>query len=549
VQFNRGRMSGSGVGFTYDKQTDRLWLLDKAVIKFAPEGESPGMEVTSGSAGHSRAERYLRFERGMRMTRAGQIVEATDATVFLFADRDESDRIELRGNASITGAEGTGTLQKMLGRDINLDYADDGRTLQQAIITEQASITLAGAEGATGQEFAGDWIDVTLAPDGALTHVAGNGNVKVTLPATGDAPVRTVTAPILDGKGETGAGLKELTFDNGVEYREAAGTGATQAAAGRVARARTLRATLGKSGTIDEAEFTGGFQFEEGRMETTSSDARYQIARGHLVLKSVKGATRPRVKDERLSINADSIEVSLNPRSITAAGDVSTTLASGRKRPGERGTTLLKQDEDVSVRANKLVFDDASSAGVYTGRARLFQGQTSISAEEIKMDDKNGNLVATTNVVATLPIAGKKEEGKETHSIARADEFRYDDAKRLATLTKKARLDGGQGNVTAEQIRMLLAPADNGLTRLEAQDTVKVVLDKKEATGSQLVYDPADESYFLQGAPVRLVSGGCRETTGGSIKFFGGSERLIVDSQENRTQTRGDSKCPETPRE
>src|SRR5687767_11151357 len=83
VQLQRARVSGTGVGFTYDKQQDALWLLDQAVIRVAPEGEKAGMEVTAGTAGHSRQQRFLRFERGMRMLREGQVVEATDSTVFL----------------------------------------------------------------------------------------------------------------------------------------------------------------------------------------------------------------------------------------------------------------------------------------------------------------------------------------------------------------------------------------------------------------------------------------------------------------------------------
>ena len=36
VQFTRGRLSGSGVGATYDKNRDVLWLLDQATMKMAP---------------------------------------------------------------------------------------------------------------------------------------------------------------------------------------------------------------------------------------------------------------------------------------------------------------------------------------------------------------------------------------------------------------------------------------------------------------------------------------------------------------------------------
>ena len=42
VKFARGRMSGTGVGFTYDEQRDTLWILDQAVVHFAAEGAAAG---------------------------------------------------------------------------------------------------------------------------------------------------------------------------------------------------------------------------------------------------------------------------------------------------------------------------------------------------------------------------------------------------------------------------------------------------------------------------------------------------------------------------
>ena len=105
VQFSRGRMAGAGIGFAFDEQRNTVWLLDQAVVRFAPEGAAGPMDVAAGAAGFARGERYMRFERGVRMTRSWQIIEADEATAHLFADRDEPDQIELRGNSRITGGE------------------------------------------------------------------------------------------------------------------------------------------------------------------------------------------------------------------------------------------------------------------------------------------------------------------------------------------------------------------------------------------------------------------------------------------------------------
>ena len=48
VKFSRGRMTGSGVGFTYDEQRDTMWILDRADIKFAADKTAGPMAFKPG---------------------------------------------------------------------------------------------------------------------------------------------------------------------------------------------------------------------------------------------------------------------------------------------------------------------------------------------------------------------------------------------------------------------------------------------------------------------------------------------------------------------
>jgi lipopolysaccharide export system protein LptA len=115
---------------------------------------------------------------------------------------------------------------------------------------------------------------------------------------------------------------------------------------------------------------------------------------------------------------------------------------------------------------------------------------------------------------------------------------------------KEAQLDGVQGNLRADRIELFLAPKDNTLERLEAQGaTVRIVVEKREATGTQLTYLPTEEQYKLVGSPVRFVES-CRETTGRTLIFFKASDRISIDgNQEQRTQSKGNSNCPDPPRD
>ena len=543
IRFERERTTGSGVGFTYDRTLDRLAILNQAVIDVTPAKDGSGaMHVNSGAANYSRAERFMRFERNMRMDRQGQTIEAADSTVFLIRDRDEPEHIELRGGSKITGAAGTSSLQGMAARDINLHYAPDGRTLQQAVLAGQSSIQLGRPESGPGQQLQADSIDASLAADGSVTRVLGRTQVVVDLPASGDRSARRITAPSLDGTGEPGRGLTSMTFDGGVEYREDASKGGGL----RVARARTLKTTMADGNAIDEAVFGGGFRFEEGKLVATSIDATYQVTKGGLALRGGSGTTRPHVSDERLSVDGNSIDVTLTPRQMQATGSVHTELAAGRRQPGDRGTTLLDEKEAVVINAESLVFDEATSKGVYKGQAHLLQASgTTIRADEITMDEKQGTLTATGNMRAVLRVVGPQEHDPKAGSVARAGSLAFEDAKRQIVLTKTATLDGVQGNLSAERIEMFLAAKSNTLDRLVAQDAVVVVLDNRKATAQRMTYHPNDEQYVLTGSPVRLAQE-CRESTGRTVTFYKASERVLVDGNEEiRVQTKG-GKCPET---
>lgn len=539
VRFERGRLTGSGVGFSYDRTLDRLWLLERAAIQVAPSNTSGGMQVTAGAAGYSRAERYMRFERGMRLEREGQVMEANHATIFLLKDRDEPETVELRGGSKISGASGTSSLQAMQAADINLKYAD-ARVLEQAMLMRQASIQLARPDGSAGQQIVAEFLDTSLAPDGAVTRLNGRENVRATIPATSDAAARTITAPFVDGVGEPGRGLTAMTFENGVEYREEA----SKNTIGRTARARTLRAGMSANGAIDQADFNDGFRFEDGRLVATSVNATYQLTKGTLVLKSSGSGPLPNITDERVNLTGETIDVTLAPRQLNAAGKVSAEFRPGR-REGDRGTTLLSEKEPVLVTSQKLTFDEASGIGSYTGKARLWQPThgTEIKSDAITLNEKVGTLTAAGNVVTTLPIAARKQASANGTSLARAGEFQFDDATRRAVFVKQAQLEGVQGNVRADRIELFLAPKDNALERLEGDGAVTVTVDRRQATGQKLTYFPAEAKYALVGTPVRLLQG-CRESTGRTLTFYRGSDRISIDGNEEiRVQTKGGD-CP-----
>lgn len=546
VKFNRGRMTGSGVGFTYDEQRDTMWILEKADVKFAADKQQGAMGFTAGTFGYARRDRYMRFEKTMHMDREGQLIDSDQAMVRMFPDRDEPDYIELRGNSTVTGNPKTTTLRTMSARDINLDYADDGRTLQNATLAGTAAIQLAAKGGSEGQRLAGEYMDIGLEPDGSVRSLSTRDNVNVSLPATKDTPPRTIRSNALTAAG-TAQGLRDMSFTEGVEYREAA----TKTQGARIARAKGLIAQLNPAaGALLEARFTGNFDFTDGPMHAVSNDARYDLTAGTLALTGKE--ITPEIRDESLTLLAETIDVTLNPRKMVAKGNVRSTLLPPKKAPGgaaaAKRPALLGDKEPVSILSNTLTYDEAVKKADYSGQTRLLQGQTTINAEKLTLDETKGDLTATGKVITNLVIASKQDKPadpavKSKPTIARAETFTYADETRKATYTTAAQLDGDSGNLSATKLELQLAKDENALDKLEATGAVTAIVDKRTVTGTRLTFSPSDEKYIVVGAPVKMIDADCQETTGKTLTFWKASDRVQVDGDNVRTQTKGGGKC------
>ncbi|MGH7340406.1 MAG: LPS export ABC transporter periplasmic protein LptC, partial [Candidatus Rokuibacteriota bacterium] len=222
VSFGKGRMSGSGVGMTYNQGTDVLSLARDAHVTVTDEAGKPTTEFRAGAATLSRQENYLALEGHVRALRENQVLEAERGVARLSENEEYITFIELRGNARVAGG---GAFDSMSARDIDLDYTADGETLERVVLAGKGGIVMSGDESGPGQQFVGESLEATFAPDSSLKTVVGRGDVQVDLPARPGAPARRVTAQTFEAAGEPGQGLRSARFSDSVEYREEARAG------------------------------------------------------------------------------------------------------------------------------------------------------------------------------------------------------------------------------------------------------------------------------------------------------------------------------------
>jgi lipopolysaccharide export system protein LptA len=559
--FGRGRMHGTGVGMTWDKAQDVLTILDQASVHFAPDDKGAGAaDVASGSATFARREKIVRFDKAARIQRNGQLLEAAQTVVYLTEDEKRIDTVELHDQARITSANAApGALQSLTGQTMNLKYGEDGETLQHALISGNAQIQVAGEPKKQGRQIAANLLDITLAPDGSTpTALLGRDAVQLTFPPEPGQAARTIQASNLDGKGEPGKGLTRAQFTGSVQYRERLNETA------RAASAANLDVTLSPGmSSIEQATFSRGVRFEEGAMAAIAAAGKYDVDKGTLALSgSEPGAVAPHVVNDKIVIDAVSMDVTLEGPKVSAVGAVRSELKPPPKpKPGEtadvRMPSMLKQDQSVFVVAEYLDYDGTASAAIYSGGARLFQGDTSIKADVIEIDNKAGNLNATGGVTTATILkqtargGGKdaketKDTESKTPSLATADDLTYADSERQLIYTGTAHMTGPNGDMTAARIDLFLKPSGDELERAEAFQNLTLREQNRETKGAKMIYTTADETYVITGAPVKIVDQCKRETVGRTLTFNKGTDSIVVDGNSQiRTQTKGgNGKCP-----
>ena len=125
-------MTGSGVGMTYNQMTDVLTLADQARVVITDESGKAVNEFSSGSATLARLENYLALEDDVHALRGDQVLDADRGRALLSEDDEHITFIELRGDSQVAGGS---AFESMTARDIDLDYTDDGATLERAQLT------------------------------------------------------------------------------------------------------------------------------------------------------------------------------------------------------------------------------------------------------------------------------------------------------------------------------------------------------------------------------------------------------------------------------
>jgi lipopolysaccharide export system protein LptA len=314
--------------------------------------------------------------------------------------------------------------------------------------------------------------------------------------------------------------------------------------------------------------------FRDGSTRAEAPEARHAIDRGVLALTSPQGGPLPRVVDERVSVDARAIELTTGTKKLNAKGDVRSVLQAQKSASKDRRMpAMLERDKPVNVTSNALAYDGDAGLATYTGKARLWQGDTSVQGETLVLDDKQGHLNGKGGVVSRLmleeksakpattatgspkpiePVAQPGAKKRAAETLARGDTLAYDNNARRAIYDGHAHFTGPEGDVSGDRIELFLDESGKMLERAEAYGKVNASFEGgHRANGARLTYLAETERYLMNGTPVRIlekVSDGCRETAGATLTFVRSTDTIsVVGNEGSRSRTTPGS-CAEPPR-
>jgi lipopolysaccharide export system protein LptA len=329
---------------------------------------------------------------------------------------------------------------------------------------------------------------------------------------------------------------------------------------------RELIARFDKAGELSTIDQTGDVHFHDATYTGQGDHARVDRASNSVTLDgSVFFA------DSSMQTTAQSASVtSRNSGSnlLRADGHVMTTDL----RSSASSISNLSQ-QSAHISADHLVADSAKGQAIYSGKARMWQGETVIEAETIEMDRPTQVLLAKGNVRGVFPQAAWNPKPRDAASVAslnlaksalpatasklaatkphagpqlghvRGGLLTYWETESRGRIEQGARVDSEQGSIQADRIDLYFsdsgaANSTKQLSRSVANGGVTVSQQDRRGTSDKAEYTASEGKFVLSEGKPTLYSSTGDTTTGRQLTFFFADDRILVDSADGaRTVT------------
>ena len=228
--------------------------------------------------------------------------------------------------------------------------------------------------------------------------------------------------------------------------------------------------------------------------------------------------------------------------------------------------------EPAHISAEHLVADTARGHAVYSGKGRLWQGQSVVEGNTIELDNPTHILLVKGQVRGVFPQAAWTPKPGDSPGLTSSELTSSKDTKPLSPknsgkgaspgtaphpqlghvsgelltyweiesrgrVEHDARVDSEQGSIQADKIDLFFTDsgAANGtkqLSRSVATGDVKVHQEDRHGTSERAEYTASEGKFVLSEGKPTLYSSTGDTTTGRQLTFYFADDRIVVDSTD-----------------
>ena len=623
VKFVFPNGQGEAVGVEYHSEEGAVRLLQDVNFLLTSAGAAPKGK-NSGAVGREPVRvtgKSADFERDSRVMHLRGLVEAQTATVHLRAGEitlalDKAFHAEkVVATAGANGknpeleSQGKDSQTHLSGETLTASFAREGWLTR---IEAAGNVTGSRQSGKDADEFGADKASMEMRPKlNQPKDLNLNENVRLTsrVEKTGESRTLQTSALLVEfaehKKGESSSLERAETLARGtLEWTDPAAQPAAAVSTNteEVGSARTkltadkLELKFGADGKANQLNATGNVLTERALpgkpLQTATAqngDTQLLVSGGwsqmelqrdvklkegdrsgqadHVVfVRSAQTATltgNAVVRDATTETRAPRITFVQSSGEIRAEGGVRSTDFS------TKGAGLQLASLPANISADTLRANSKTAKAIYTGHARLWQGDSVLEADSIELLRETKILNASGNVRAVFPqSAGQTSArtlavqqlvpGKVKLWHVTAGTLTYGDAESRAHLEKNVMAKSSEQEIRAPLMDLYFtrseksAPVPAGpasfatapsgaqqISRAVATGGVLVEQGTRRATAERGEYSAADGKFVMSGGNPTIFDASEGTTTGRQLTFFLADDTIIVDSDKgSRTLTK-----------
>ena len=606
VTFRWPAGEGRAVGVSYDSNSGTLRLLQGVGLNLSlSSSNTPEKTEATGEKIVRVAGDRMSFQREKREVQVEGDVHAQQTTLELTADKllleldaafqarrfvasghpqlhdlspqgplalsaDEIDS-GLRPDGSIETIVATGNVHGTRNTPVGGDGIDAGRIQVDLVSSDNTPRLLTASNGVTLTSTSASFNGGTrhVESDALEIHFSSDSRPGQTLVESVNtlAPARIdwQNVALVNGKPvpqSTRMSGKQmnLKFDAQNQLQQLVGTGGVEVtrklgdAPDEITASRELTAKFDGAGQWTTIEQTGSVHFRDGQRAGQGDRAHVDRATNVVTL---DGSVI--LADATTRTTAQSASFAQGANTLRADGHVLTTDL----QPAAESISNLAQGP-AHISAEHLVADTARGHAVYSGKGRLWQGQSVIEGETIELDSPTHTLVAKGKVRGVFPQAAwnpkpGESPGPPSNKTAKPPSNRasagqaahpgtqlghvsgglltYWETESRARIEQDARVDSEQGSIQANQIDLYFSDAGAAsgtkqLSRSVASGDVTVRQEDRRGTSDRAEYTASEGKFVLSEGKPTLYSSTGDTTTGRQLTFYFADDRIVVDSAD-----------------